>query len=133
MRLRLLKTFVTLSIFLAAINTWGKSIERVDDLNEKLIHYSNSKIDSAIIYGEEALKLAENLNYKIGQITSLYNLGFCFYIKNEIDKSIYYSEKALRLSEESDYNIGKAGSLNNLGLIGVKDYIQQHLTTIMML
>lgn len=59
--------------------------------------YQNNEVDISKKYADEALKLAQEINYKPGVAEALHNLGSYNYYIGEIDSSKLYFNKSLKI------------------------------------
>ncbi|MDF9799929.1 signal transduction histidine kinase [Catalinimonas alkaloidigena] len=84
--------------------------------------YMFDQPDSALVFCEEALKLAQQQGYKIGEMKVLYVLGKAYYIKGSYNMALENNFKALELSKELKDKAGYVRGLNTIGLV----YIGQH-------
>lgn len=73
--------------------------QQVDRLNalSKSFWYENS--DSTRYYAENALELAQAINYKKGEAEAFNNLGVGYYFSNDYDRVLEYYEKSLETYE----------------------------------
>ncbi len=102
-----------LNVFKTAKDDTSK-VNYLNELGRELI-YSN--LDTAIILGNQALSLAEKLEWKRGIAKSMGFLGSCFSDKGNLNKSLDYFSNALKLAEElRDKNV-IAIMLGNIGNI----------------
>lgn len=90
--------------------------QKVDLLNSLSQVSSNESPDKGVIYGMEALRLSEQLNYPLGKANALNYIAENQFSLGEFEKSVEYQLQALGVFEESDNKHGIVRSLNNLGL-----------------
>ncbi len=86
----------------------------VQTLNDLASIYKKINLDTSLIYAEQSLELALQLNYKIGQAKAYKNIGVVYYNHSDYDKTIEYWQKALKTNTE----IGnKKGIAANIGIV----------------
>lgn len=90
--------------------------QRVDLLNSLSQVSSNESPDKGVIYGMEALRLSEQLNYPKGEADALNYIAENQFSLGEFEKSVEYQLQALDVFEKIDDKHGIVRSLNNLGL-----------------
>lgn len=71
----------------------------------------------AITFGNQAVALAERLNYPRGKALGLKNLGLYNYYKSDFVPAGEYWRQALKVYEELNDDAGRSNMLNNLGSI----------------
>jgi signal transduction histidine kinase len=71
----------------------------------------------ALQYGNEAIQLAKQLNFKKGIASSYNNFGIIYFQQRVYDKALENFTKALKIREELGYKLDLASSYNNLGLV----------------
>ena len=72
--------------------------------------------DTALIYYDKALKIANNINAKELAAKSLKNIGTAYYYQSNYKKASEYWLKALKINEEIDDKKGIAANLGNIGI-----------------
>jgi signal transduction histidine kinase len=90
--------------------------KKVDILNDLAYALCTSDPPKAESYANQALVLAEKLNYKKAVVTSCLNLGFSYYTRRNYNKATEYCRESLRMSEEIRDRKGIAASHNGIGL-----------------
>ena len=104
-------------------------IEKDKEDTNKVIHlyklcteyYFVSNYDTALYYGNVALKLAQQLNFQKG-IANIYNtFGVIYWNKGDYSKTLDYYLKSLRIKEKLGNKSGIASTLGNIGNV----YLQQ--------
>lgn len=91
--------------------------EKVDLLNEISSSYRDlSNNSEAISYGEQALQLAEEIQYPKGIIDAGNNLGSTYLLVNQLEEGIGKTRNALKLAEAENYKTGVATSYRNIGV-----------------
>ena len=101
------------------------SLLKKDKQDTSLINHLNalgkelafSKPDTSIILGNQALLLAEKLEWKKGIANSLGRLGLYHWLKTDYSKALEYFNKALKIDEEMNNKAGIAIRLGNIGII----------------
>lgn len=73
--------------------------------------------DSALIYAEQALLIARNKHYKIGEANSLNRLGVVLWKNGKYDRALQFLLSALKIREENNDRPGQLACLNNIGII----------------
>jgi tetratricopeptide (TPR) repeat protein len=105
------------------IDSLLQELPKSKGINKSLIYfelawmYKDTNYTKAIYYGEEALKIAENL--KSQQEICIYNnlLGMIYLSKNRLEESQFYFLKALSIAEELNDKVKTSQILNNLGSV----------------
>ncbi len=80
-------------------------------------HYYSTDPGKGIVYGNKALKLARDLNWKPGEAKALLNIGLSYYTKSDFDRTLDYFIKSLKIKEEIGDEKGISSALNNIGTI----------------
>jgi len=94
-----------------------KDTNAVNLLSQLSFDMYASNPDKGIKYGEQGLKLAENIGWKLGKANCLRSLGVVYSTQSNYPKALEYMVKSLKISEELGNKKGVAGSLNNIGTI----------------
>lgn len=89
----------------------------INKLNELGWEMMFNNPDTSIILGNQALSLAENIQWKKGIANSSRNLGVYYYLISNGPKALEYLMKALKIEEELGNENGIARTLNNIGLV----------------
>lgn len=127
-----LKKYIVLFllIFLCSNKNYAQKIDsllqelpKAKGINKSYIYfelawlYKDTNYTKAILYGEEALKIAEHL--KSQQDICIYNnlLGMIYLSKNRLEESQFYFFKALSIAEELNDKVKISQILNNLGSV----------------
>jgi signal transduction histidine kinase len=79
-------------------------------------YYRNISIDSALSYGNLALKLSEKTRNIEGESQAYNDLGILYYDLSNFNKSINYYKKSLVIRESNGDSMGMASSYNKLGI-----------------
>lgn len=89
--------------------------EKVDTLNQISNAFINKSADQCIQYADQALKLAQQLQYPKGEAYALNYIAIGSIILGNPEKGRECFEKALEIFEKSGEKKGIASTLNNLG------------------
>ncbi len=87
--------------------------------------YQNTKPDSSIYYGLQALTLLQNTKYFPNQVPALLNLSIEFRVLGDVGKAMEAAFKGLQIAEEKKDSHNTAHCLNQLGtiyMISLQDY-----------
>lgn len=84
--------------------------EKVDALNELSALYGRGNVEQKLETAEEALQLAESIDYKFGMAQALNGIGHSYYYKREYRKSFPYFMQSAEIAKELD-------SLRFLGIV----------------
>ncbi|MCF8274612.1 MAG: sensor histidine kinase [Flavobacteriaceae bacterium] len=79
-------------------------------------YYRNISIDSALSYGNLALKLSEKSKNIEGKSQAYNDLGILYYDLSNFNKSINYYKKSLAIRESNRDSLAMASSYNKLGI-----------------
>ena len=127
-------SFVLCFIFCLHVNIWAQQAEldslqqllvkqaddtsKVKTLNElSYAYYQTAVYDSELYYAQQALTLAQKLNWKRGMAVSLKNIGSaCDDMGNNSDALVYYG-RALNIFSAIDDKSGVSACYNNMGLV----------------
>ncbi len=90
---------------------------RVDLLNNKTEALRNSHPDKAIQVAEEAIVLAEAIDYKKGLGYAYKNKGMVPYVKGDYTEALVDWKKSLALFEEINFKLGISNLQNNIGSV----------------
>ncbi|MBL7835376.1 MAG: sensor histidine kinase [Cyclobacteriaceae bacterium] len=88
---------------------------RVKALDDLCYAYLSINPDSAIIMGEEAVALADKIQFKKGAGQSRSDLGLAYYYKGELQKAITLWESASAIREELNDKSGVASTSMKIG------------------
>lgn len=89
--------------------------EKVDLLNELLVEYRNIDIEESCEYGNEALLLADQIDYLSGKAKTLNNMGINDKHLGKFDGAFANHEEALQLFQKSNDKIGVSESYYYIG------------------
>ena len=102
--------------------------DSVKILNKLTLRLRRSYPDSALNFGQRAIKLATELSDSTQLATAYKNMGNLYYIKNQLDKSEEYFLTAMEIFERQKDTLGLAKIYNNLGVVNrVKGNYQKTL------
>ena len=90
---------------------------RVNLLNEIAYSSQGSEPEKSLNYAEEALELANKLNFKKGISVSYINIGIVYKDQGNYPLALEYYFKSLKIKEELGDKKGIAMSYNNIGSI----------------
>ena len=79
--------------------------------------YKFSNVDSALFYGQKALKVSRKLKFYEGEYKSLFILGYALSMAGNSTRALELELKALRITEKYNFAIGRGQILNRLGII----------------
>ncbi len=96
-----------------------KGEEKVNTLNNLSIAYRNRSLPQSMEYAEQAIKLAEKLNYKVGIGDGLRNKGIVFYLQNKYENALIEYKKAFDLFKKIGNHDKLSAILNNRAIIWV--------------
>lgn len=83
-----------ISVLIKDLETY-KGVEKSDKLHEISLHYYESNWDSVEYYSEKQLLLSKEINYNLGEIQALTDLGNVHDIKGDFNKSKQTFQEAL--------------------------------------
>lgn len=79
-------------------------------------HFRGICTDSAIVYVDNAIKIAEKLNNETLKSQAFNEKGVCYYMNNQYNTAILYYQKALDIDKKRNCKDDITIRLNNLGL-----------------
>ncbi|MDN4164313.1 tetratricopeptide repeat protein [Cytophagales bacterium LB-30] len=88
---------------------------RVNVLNELYKELRNAQPEKALSYAQEALQLAEKIDYPRGQANALNNLGVYHRNRGNYELAIDYYVRALKMHESIENTDGIALTMGNIG------------------
>jgi len=96
----LLATLIVLGFFSCKIYGQNRvDIQgQIDSLNQRSKDFCKINFDSAGFYAREALKLSEEMDYPVGEISALINLAEAFLYFGSLDSSMFYFNWAGKFS-----------------------------------
>jgi two-component system, NarL family, sensor kinase len=126
--------FISLLFFVPAINIIAQSRQMVDSLvrvsremkndtikvsvlSDLCFYYRGISSDSAMLFGKQALGLAENLKWEKGIAQAYNDIAIIHMDKNEYDAAIILLNKSLELRKKLGDKLGEAAVYNKLGII----------------
>ncbi len=86
----------------------------LNTLNELAYKYYTSNPDSTRILSERSKILCEKVNYGIGKVVALRNMGVSAHVLGEYEKALNYYFNALKIAEKINYTKGIARMYNNI-------------------
>lgn len=95
----------------------AKDTSRVKLLSELSYQYRNVEAEKALEYAQQALRLAQSINYHKGEIQALRNVGLGLYKLGRYDTAITICDQAITLAEQYNELRLKADALNTQGNI----------------
>jgi adenylate cyclase len=88
-------------------------------LNDLSYEYYRMNPDKGIEYGKNSLKLAKEIDFKIGETAAYIHLANNNIVKSDYNKALEYCERALKINEELDNKSSIAGIYYTMGNIYV--------------
>jgi tetratricopeptide (TPR) repeat protein len=104
----------------STIPTIKEDTNKVKAINDLAWGLFNSKTDTAIILGKQALRLAESLNWKFGMGGCNARLGTFYMTKNVFDSSLIYYQAALKIRESINDKVGMGNCVTNMAAMFYK-------------
>ena len=99
------------------VNHLLEDTTRVNLLNNLAFSYYSIDLDKAIEYIDEAVQIAEKLDYKRGKAKSIYLKGIVQMVQSNFDLALQYFENSAQLYTEIDVKSGIASNCNAMGII----------------
>jgi len=90
---------------------------RVLIMAELCSRYRNPNPDSALLFGQQALKLAQHINFPKGEIQALAQTGRVLLDLGSLPKSLEMQFKALKIAENHHFPVEKALPLNYMASV----------------
>ena len=126
-------TFTFFLVFTASIAI-TQSIQKIDSLKHQLFickedtsrvlimlrlcsEYDLTNLDSGIRYGQQALILAQRIQFSKGEVNALHSLGGSYRRSGDIPKGLELIYKEARIAKEHKDSSEIARSYNNIGVI----------------
>ncbi len=106
------------------INSGKKNIETTKALNQLAKYYFDINIDSAVIFGKQALKLSEEISYQQGIADSYRTIGRTYIVSGNYKNSFDLFYKALEINESMNDSLSMG---ENYASIGIVHYYQGDL------
>lgn len=105
---------------------------KVKQLSDLCWEYRFKSADSALIFGKEALQLANQINYPKGIAQAYNDIAIIYIDKANFRSAVNYLNEAMKIREELNDSIGMAALHNKLGIIAqkqgrLKDALQNQL------
>ena len=76
-----------------------------------------SNPDSAAVYAQDAIELAESVDFKKGVGYGFKNIGIIYYNKGDFDEALNYWGKSLEAFKEIDFKLGISNIQSNIGAV----------------
>jgi signal transduction histidine kinase len=92
-------------------------IEKVKAINRLSKAYWNVEPGKTLEYGNRALKLARELDYRKGEAKAISNMGGGYYYLGDNDTALKYFKESLLIREEIGDKMEIIIALNNLGIV----------------
>src|SRR5437016_3031502 len=102
---------------LTALPKLKEDTNKVKLLDDLSANYSSVNPDEGIKYGQQGIKLAQQLGYKTGIAKSNKVIGMNYYYKSDYNNALEYNFRALHIYEETGNTYGIAAITNNVGLV----------------
>ncbi|HZY79694.1 MAG TPA: tetratricopeptide repeat-containing sensor histidine kinase [Cyclobacteriaceae bacterium] len=90
---------------------------QVNLLNRMAMAIRESDHELAAKYAEDALEMAEKINYQKGKAEALGNLGWVCYRRTDFVNTLHYSIEAMKIAEQIGYKTEMARSMNNIAAV----------------
>ncbi len=90
---------------------------RIKTLNDLAERYTDLNIDSALLYGNQALQLCSKAGTPAEKAVTYNTVAFLFWKAGVLDSALWFSFKALRIYTESGNFPEMANAYNGIGLI----------------
>lgn len=108
----------TIDSLLVLLDATTDPEERVDRLNELSYACRRVSVNKMIDFAEQAITLANDIDYNAGLAVALKNMGIGHYkAGSRPDTTSSYYKKAINVAKEVGDHYTQAASLNNLGLL----------------
>lgn len=99
------------------LSSIGNDTTRVNTLIQLGSRIFRFQPDEAIVYSNEAIALAEELDFQKGKAYALKNIGLAFFIKGDYAEVMNYWEQSLHIFQSIEDKLGISNLLNNLGAV----------------
>ena len=107
------------------LNKIQSDTEKVNVLSSIQVFYSNNNNDSALKFAQAALSLADKINFTVGKIKALGNLGTVYYYKSKNAYALNYYLQSIKLTQALEKKEGSTSftkkqlsrCYNNIGTI----------------
>ena len=103
--------------FAQLLTVANQDTDRALILAEFGLLYSFSNADSAMIYGQRALTLSQNINFLRGEARALHVLGGIHRILGDESESLEMLYKGLQIAEDNYYPFELSRCLNSIGVL----------------
>jgi signal transduction histidine kinase len=91
--------------------------EKIKVYTDIMMYCIRVKPQDAILYGNEALKLAKDENYRKGEADILYVFGVSHHAQSEYSEAMVYFKASYEIRKSENDNVGIGECLNRMGLI----------------
>ncbi len=112
-----IKADISVDTIQVSIRNMPNDTIKVLELAKLAKKYTKYQIDTSLILGNDALRLAQSLDYEYGVAYSFYVLGIVYKYYGDYDKSIDCSQKAFEIFGNLNNESYKGLSLNSLGTL----------------
>lgn len=102
---------------LAATSSMQADTNKVNNLNSLTKALTNKDNEKALLLGQEAIKLAEDLEFKAGLALAHKNTGSVYYRMSDYKKAYHYYNLSLEQYRETGDNKGEAILIRNIGSV----------------
>ncbi len=102
---------------LRKLPTYAEDTDKVKILSKLSFLYYAISPDTGIKYGEEAVTIAQKLNWHKGLALAYNALGVNYQYSSNYPKALYYLEKSLRIYEQEGNTKNTAHNLGNIGIV----------------
>src|SRR5687767_13725988 len=89
----------------------------VNKLLQQSKEYLNKNPDSTILLAEQAVQMADKIEFELGKAAALKNIGLGYYYKGEYLETLDYWTQSLRMYEAIKDETGIANLLNNIAAV----------------
>lgn len=80
-------------------------------------NYREAKLDTSILYAQQALDVAQRINYPKGKAMALNSLGFTYRLLGNIPKSLALQLKGLQIAEDNHLKYETVQCLRGIGVV----------------
>jgi adenylate cyclase len=98
-----------------SINTTSEDSNKVNTLNLLSKKFFNTDADKSILYGKQAIELADKLNFKHGLAYAYKNTGIGYFNKGDYKEALKYYESSLAAFQSMGDKKGSANMFLNVG------------------
>jgi tetratricopeptide (TPR) repeat protein len=90
-------------------------VRTLNSLSERF--WRQGRYDTSLVFSKNAHALAEKINYKLGDATSLRNIAIVYWYQAKYPEALDNQQKALAINREIGNTSGIAANLSNIGSI----------------